>query len=185
MSRPEAISAADAFPIHTIAGADNDQGPYTMAQLQAAKNLEGDLDAEMAIGISWPTSFSAYSTGGSPPYVADPAEPTDGNEPYLTFLNSFLAQPNPPRVLSTSYGDDEQSVPESYARRVCSGFAQLGVRGVSVISSSGDHGVGGQYEYCYSNSDPNREMFVPTFPASCPWVTVVGATAGYQPEVAT
>jgi tripeptidyl-peptidase-1 len=27
-------------------------------------------------------------------------------------------------------------------------------------------------------------MFIPAFPASCPWVTTVGGTQGFEPEVA-
>ena len=44
--------------------------------------------------------------------------------------------------MSTSYGEDEQTVPESFARRVCADFAQLGARGVTLVFSSGDGGVG-------------------------------------------
>jgi tripeptidyl-peptidase-1 len=85
-----------------------------------------------------------------------------------------------PQVLSTSYGEDEQSVPPAYAQSVCNLFAQLASRGVSVIFSSGDSGVGSG---CVSNDGQNRAIFLPTFPAACPWVTSVGATQG-QPEKA-
>lgn len=70
----------------------------------------------------------------------------------------------------------------SYADRVCNGFKQLGARGISVIFSSGDAGVGTNGT-CFSNTDPSKRMFIPNFPASCPWVTTVGATQGYEPEV--
>lgn len=33
--------------------------------------------------------------------------------------------PDPPAVISTSYGDAEQTVPRSYAVNVCRGFAKL------------------------------------------------------------
>ena len=81
-------------------------------------------------------------------------------------------QTNIPQVISSSYSDDEDTVPESYARRVCSGFAQLGARGVSVLVSSGDNGVAGRDGTC------NGKQFVPRFPATCPWITVVGGTRG-------
>jgi len=114
--------------------------------------------------------------------------PTDTNEPYLTWINYALAQDDLPQVLSSSYGDDEQTVPCSYAKRVCSGFAQLGARGISILFSSGDYGVGANGT-CFSNTDPSKQMFIPTFPASCPWVTSVGGTQGssnrnFLPEVA-
>jgi tripeptidyl-peptidase-1 len=56
---------------------------------------------------------------------------------------------------------------------VCNLYAQLGSRGVSVIFSSGDNGVG---TACQSNDGKNITKFQPTFPAACPWVTSVGST---------
>jgi tripeptidyl-peptidase-1 len=61
-------------------------------------------------------------------------------------------------------------------------FGQLGLRGVSVIFSSGDTGVGSA---CETNDGKNQTRFMPTFPASCPYVTSVGATQYIKPEVAT
>ena len=49
-------------------------------------------------------------------------------------------------------------------------FAQLGARGVSVIFSSGDGGVG---TACLSNDGKNTTEFQPQFPAACPFVTSV------------
>lgn len=49
--------------------------------------------------------------------------------------------------------------------------------------SSGDAGVGANGT-CFSNTDPTKAMFIPAFPASCPWVTSVGGTKGFAPEVA-
>lgn len=54
------------------------------------------------------------STGGSPPYLPDSNTVTDTNEPYLNFLEYISAQKNIPSVISTSYGDDEQSASISY-----------------------------------------------------------------------
>lgn len=74
-----------------------------------------------------------------------------------------------------------QSVPEKYARSVCNLYAQLGSRGVSVIFSSGDSGVGSA---CQTNDGQNTTHFPPQFPAACPWVTAVGATTHTSPEKA-
>ncbi len=60
-------------------------------------------------------------------------------------------------------------------------IAQLGARGVSVIFSSGDTGVGSA---CQSNDGLNTTRFLPIFPASCPYVTSVGGTTGIKPEKA-
>lgn len=125
----------------------------------------------------------SWSTGGSPPFLTDLLTTTDTNEPYLEWLNYVLAQDTLPQVISTSYGDDEQTVPYSYAKRVCDGFQQLGARGISVIFSSGDSGVGSDGA-CFSNSNTSQAALLPEFPTSCPWVTSVGGTKDFQPEVA-
>ncbi|KAK5136110.1 hypothetical protein LTR08_004160 [Meristemomyces frigidus] len=181
--RPEAAAGADEFDIVIIADAVNNQGNYTAAELAAETNIEANLDAEQILSISFPTPLTAFSTGSSPPFIPDLASPTDTNEPYLVWLTYVLAQSELPLVISTSYGDDEQTVPYSYAKRVCAGMAQLGARGISVLFSSGDSGVGANGT-CFSNADPSKAQFVPAFPASCPWVTAVGGTAGFNPEVA-
>ena len=64
-------------------------------------------------------------------------------------------------------------MPESYAVRVCQELAQLSARGVSLIFSSGDNGVGDgdsdpATQECYTNDGTNKTQFVPAFPASCP-----------------
>ena len=88
-----------------------------------------------------------------------------------------------PSVVSTSYDDDEQTMPYSYASKACSMFAQLGARGVTLLFASGDEGVGGNGN-CYSNDGKNRSTFLPEFPSTCPYVTSVGAAAHFNPEVA-
>lgn len=107
------------------------------------------------------------------------------NEPYLEFLTYILSlrDHHLPQTLTTSYGEEEQSVPPEYARKVCNMFMQLGARGVSVLFSSGDSGPGVS---CRSNADNSSSAaaitFLPTFPAGCPYVTAVGATAASGPE---
>ncbi len=118
------------------------------------------------------------------PLVPTPDEPTQpgSNEPYLEFL-TYLLNLNEtvlPQTLSTSYGEEEQSVPPEYAFKICNLFMQLGARGVSVLFSSGDSGPG---DTCSRISD-DKPYFQPTFPAGCPYVTSVGATYKTSPELA-
>jgi tripeptidyl-peptidase I len=127
--------------------------------------LKADLDIQYAEAMSFPTPNVYYSTGGSPPFIPDNLNPTDANEPYLDWLNFILAQDTIPQTITTSYGDDEQTVPVDYAQSVCSLFAQLGARGTSVLFSSGDFGVGGGD--CKTNDGTNRVQFQPIFPATC------------------
>jgi tripeptidyl-peptidase-1 len=147
---------------------------------------EANLDLQYIVGTSSPLPVTEYSVGGRGPWVADldqPDEADSANEPYLEFLQGVLKLPQSelPQVISTSYGENEQSVPKSYALSVCNLFAQLGSRGVTVVFSSGDSGTGSA---CLSNDGKNTTMFQPQYPASCPFVTSVGSTR-YLNETAT
>ncbi|KAF2793075.1 subtilisin-like protein [Melanomma pulvis-pyrius CBS 109.77] len=155
-------------------------------QTSASDSGEANLDLQYIVGLSSPLPVTEFSTGGRGPWVADldqPDEADSANEPYLEFLQGVLklSQKELPQVISTSYGENEQSVPKSYALSVCNLFAQLGSRGVSVIFSSGDSGVGSA---CQSNDGKNTTKFQPQYPASCPFVTSVGSTR-YLNETAT
>lgn len=173
--RPDAAGAADTFAETIIAD----------GQGTAGHGQEGNLDAETILGIAYPLPLTAYTTGGAPPFDPDQHSTTNTNEPYLTWTNYLLNQSDAdiPTTISTSYGDDEQTVPISYATSVCNAFAQLGARGHTLLFSSGDSGVGANGS-CVSNDGKNTNMFIPNFPASCPFVTTVGATKGFSPEVA-
>ncbi|KAF2971878.1 hypothetical protein GQX73_g1707 [Xylaria multiplex] len=147
---------------------------------------EANLDAQYILGTGYPLPVTEFSVGGRGPLVPDLDQPTQDdnfNEPYLDFLKNVLKLPKSelPQVISTSYGENEQSVPKSYAVSVCNLIAQLGSRGVTVIFSSGDSGTGSA---CLSNDGKNTTKFQPQYPASCPWVTSVGSTR-YLNETAT
>lgn len=113
-------------------------------------------------------------------YTPGRQEGSPENEPFLEFLFNLAQSANsttPPSVVSISYGDDEETVLESYANRVNVEFQKAGARGVSIIVASGDGGVsGGHSKVC--------AKFVPTFPAASPWVTAVGGTTSFEPEIA-
>ncbi|KAG6828490.1 hypothetical protein H0H92_007805 [Tricholoma furcatifolium] len=175
--RPDALHSS--FKFVSVNGGINNQSA-------AAAGDEADLDVQFAFGLSHPIPATFYSTAGSPPFKPDVLSPTNTNEPYTEWLDFVLSQDHLPLVISTSYGDNEQTVPESFANRACRGFAQLGARGVSLMFSSGDDGVGDNdpdpaTQQCFSNDGTNRTVFIPSFPAS---VTTVGGTTNINPEVA-
>jgi tripeptidyl-peptidase I len=170
------------FPNIIINNGPNQQTPNTPAENAAGHDVEGNLDVQTIVGITFPTPLFAYNTGGSPPFIPSASTPTNTNEPYLTWLQFILAQKELPQVISSSYADDEQTVPESFAQSACRGFAQLGARGVSLFFGSGDQGVGADGT-CISNDGKNTTKFLPLFPASCPFVTTIGATKNFNPEV--
>ncbi|KAI8941272.1 hypothetical protein NX059_002502 [Plenodomus lindquistii] len=150
-------------------------------------SVEANLDIQYTAGLVAPdiaTNF--YSTPGRGELVPDLDQPNiddNSNEPYLEFFTYLvgLEDEKLPQVLTTSYGEDEQSVPATYAKKVCDLIGQLGTRGVSVIFSSGDTGVGSA---CQTNDGKNTTRFLPIFPASCPYVTSVGGTFRVEPEQA-
>ncbi|OAA48062.1 tripeptidyl peptidase [Beauveria brongniartii RCEF 3172] len=183
--RPDAAAAADTFGITEIAGGVNRQSPSTQEQLDDGDGKEGGLDAQLLLGLGHPTPLMTYTVGGGPPsaFAPDPSAPVNDNEPFLRLITWLLAQRDLPAVLSISYADTEYTVPPSYARRVCQGFAQLGARGVSVLFGSGDWGVGKPAQCHGRASGRRRRRFAARFPDGCPYVTSVAATRGVSPQV--
>ena len=173
---------AHTFRTEIINGGRDQQSPLSEEQLKSMVDFEGALDIQAILGSSFPIPVTAYNVGGEPPWQDDTSTASSENEPYLEWIQHVMAQEDIPPVIFTSYADEEQTVPESYARRVCQGFAQLGARGISVIFASGDHGVG-QDGRCKDTDTSQGPQFVPMFPASCPYVTSVGATRLVGPEV--
>jgi tripeptidyl-peptidase-1 len=134
------------------------------------------------VGPSIKTEF--FSTAGRGNHIPDLDQPSaedNENEPYVELFTYLLGLENEklPSILTTSYGESEQSVGAAYAYKVCDMIGQLGTRGVSVIFSSGDTGPGSA---CQTNDGKNTTRFGPIFPASCPYVTSVGGTYNVQPE---
>ncbi|KAH8979692.1 subtilisin-like protein [Lactarius akahatsu] len=124
---------------------------------------EANLNIQLSEGMTYPTPHIFYSTKTSP-----------SGDHFLAWLNAVLGGQNVPQTITTSYGFFENAFPRRYAIQVCYLFAQLGARGASVLFASGDDGVG--------RGDCIR--FTPIFPATCPYVTAVGATMSLGPEVA-
>nr|VWP02127.1 Eukaryotic translation initiation factor 3 subunit G (eIF3g) (Eukaryotic translation initiation factor 3 RNA-binding subunit) (eIF-3 RNA-binding subunit) (Translation initiation factor eIF3 p33 subunit homolog) (eIF3 p33 homolog) [Ganoderma boninense] len=149
--RTDAVNSS--FTTVRVNGGDDDQSD---------PGVEANLDIQYTEGISFPTPNIYYSTGGSPPFDPDQGTDVNTNEPYLDWVNFILNQTTIPQTFTTSYGEDEQTVPVDYATSVCNLFAQLGARGSSIMFSSGDSGVG----------------------TGCPFVTAVGGTIRVNPEVA-
>ncbi|KAH9060352.1 subtilisin-like protein [Lactarius deliciosus] len=132
--------------------------------------IEANLDVQYAMAMTYPTPLIFYSTGQGRSNTGDW---------FLSFLGYFLRQRNGPKTISTSYCIDEKSYPLEYAIHVCNQFGKLGLLGVSVLYATGDDGVG---KGCTLSDGTVR--FRPTFPATCPYVTAVGATTGFDPEIA-
>ncbi|KAH9015093.1 subtilisin-like protein [Lactarius pseudohatsudake] len=135
---------------------------------------EADLNMQYTSAIAYPTPHIFYSTSSS----------AAQGDPFINWLNYVLDQWSVPQTVSTPYGMPEDTIPPDYAVYVCNLFARLGTRGASVLFSTGNDGVGRGNCLVRDSSGNSRFQFRPTFPSTCPWVTSVGGTTGYNPEVA-
>ncbi|KAH8980026.1 subtilisin-like protein [Lactarius hatsudake] len=170
MFRPDSDPDEVTFTVETVNGGEYD--PSRPA-------VEANLDVQYAQAIAYPTPHIFYSIGGNPRWRVDNNKPTLGDY-FLMWVAHLIVKETIPQTMSASYGVNEKDVPAEYARTVCDMFMQLGVRGVSVLFSSGDDGVG--VGNCQDAS--GRVQFIPMFPATCPYVTTVGGTTKSNPEVA-
>eukprot|EP01095_Lingulamoeba_sp_RSL-Kostka_P017694 TRINITY_DN9376_c0_g1_i1.p1 TRINITY_DN9376_c0_g1~~TRINITY_DN9376_c0_g1_i1.p1 ORF type:complete len:708 (-),score=237.66 TRINITY_DN9376_c0_g1_i1:86-2164(-) len=88
------------------------------------------------------------------------------------FLTDWIVEitntTNPPLVNSISYGSPEFLNLPKTTTRLNNEFAMLGLRGVSIISTSGDIGSSDGTRVCKKD--------VPDFPSSSPYTTSLGAT---------
>ena len=167
---------------------------------------EANLDMQYTQVIAYPTPIIYYSTGRKGTFYTSTRQPTSDDQ-FYAWLTYLLDQTNIPQTISSVSVVPENEIPLEYATTVCKLFLELAGRGVSVLFSSGNYGVG--VGDCKDNS--GKVQFNPTFPASCtygilsprqhyesagtshlphrpgfagPWVTGVGGTTGIVPEVA-
>ena len=89
----------------------------------------------------------------------------------------------PTNVISVSYGLGENHYSYFYFNRQCQEYMKLGLQGVTVVYSSGDSGVSNRGACIYPSNVTNYTdisdypgAFSPSYPASCPYLTAVGAT---------
>ncbi|GJJ08142.1 hypothetical protein Clacol_002350 [Clathrus columnatus] len=148
--------------------------PQKVTLYQVGDTVEGASFNNMLDAID--ASFCTFEGGDSPIF--------DGIYPD-TLPGGFTGPEScgiikPANVISTSYGFTEVMATPEYEIRQCNEYGKLGLMGVTFLYSSGDTGVGGLDEVCI---DPvtglelsNGTKFDPGFPATCPFVTVVGAT---------
>jgi tripeptidyl-peptidase-1 len=151
----------------------------------SAGSMEANLDIQYTVGLTSPLHNHFYAVGGKGELVPDVDQPSVArgqNEPFQQFFQHLLnVEKNLPHTISISYAENEQNIPPTVSSAVCNQIAQLGIRGVSVLSGSGDWGVGSG---CLTNDGRNKTWFTPIFPASCPYITSVGGVTGTQPEKA-
>jgi tripeptidyl-peptidase-1 len=114
---PPAAPEAFVFKSVSIAGGlPARDSPLTPAEAQGVfdgtndfRVGEANLDSQTILGMTFPAPVTSFSTGGSPPFQMDLATTRDTNEPYLTWVTFVSGEENLPQVISSSYGDDEQT----------------------------------------------------------------------------
>ena len=143
--------------------------PYNAS---VAAGGEAQLDVELLQGLAINAETSFYNYDESNPYSAE-------NEGFLSWCNTVSQQTSPPLVFSVSYGDLEQSVFNSsesgsweYGMSVDQQLAIMGLRGITVLFSSGDDGLGSQLIRSSSTYATACKQAWPEWPASSPYVTV-------------
>ncbi|KAJ7448380.1 family S53 protease-like protein [Mycena latifolia] len=163
--RPD-IPSNTTFSLLTADNGTNPQNP-------SVAGAEAGLDIQYAMGIATgvPTMFLSFGGSGS----------SDGFAQALLDTTIFLdGIDNPPSVMTTSYSSSESDFGISMATKICNGYMALGSRGISVLTSSGDGGVHGDHDISFGCVN----TFDPFFPPVCPFVTAVGSTIGFGPEIA-
>ena len=123
--------------------------------------IEAMLDVEYTMGVGQNINTEWWFTDGGQPH-----DPTD--EPWLKWLMAVSNSTTIPFVFTASYADIESKIDVNYANRVNVELMKIGIRGTSILTASGDYGIGTLFS---SNSG-----YHPYFPASSPYVTSVGGT---------
>ncbi|KAH9171607.1 hypothetical protein EDB89DRAFT_1906886 [Lactarius sanguifluus] len=142
----------------------NDGHQFDCNNPMVATGIRPPLDTNM-------NDISAYSKRCQAPRTSGPPSYHSG-APRL--IPDGLVE-DVPLVISTSYGDDEQTghvVSLLYSLRETYG-------GVG----DGNPDPATRTQTCFTNDSKNQTKFIPVFPASCPFVTAVGGTV-HIPEVA-
>ena len=124
---------------------------------------EANLNTQYTHAIAYPTPQIFYSTGGRQTNIQGSSKLAE-NDMWFEWLNYMLHnEPNLPQTISIPYSGPEHNLPQQYTYTLCEMFCQLGLRGVTVLVSSGNDGVGkGSCE-----DEDGIKQFVPMFPSSC------------------
>ncbi|KAJ6605199.1 family S53 protease [Mycena vulgaris] len=150
------INSSTTFALETLDGGSNPQN-------RSQAGVEADLDIQYTIGIATGVPVTFISAGDD--------NSDDGLDGFLDMILLLINDTNRPSVLTTSYGfTAESDFPISVAINLCNSYMQLGALGTSVLFASGDGGVsGGIFQ-------TGCGIFIPAFPATCPFITSVGST---------
>jgi subtilase family serine protease len=101
----------------------------------------------------------------------------DSDTSFTDWIEQVANLDNPPDVFSISYGMIECGASSDQKETFNNQAMKLGVRGVTIIASSGDDGANGRAS---CDDDGDCQGWQVNWPASSPYVTGVGATQGVE-----
>jgi len=87
----------------------------------------------------------------------------------LSWSQMVMNMTSPPSVLSISWGSGESGFILDHMQAANAEFMKMGLKGISILTASGDDGTGKQGMFRCSHFDTN-------WPASSPYLTTVGGT---------
>ncbi|KAK4609045.1 Tripeptidyl-peptidase sed3 [Fulvia fulva] len=162
--------AADARPSYRVDGT----GDSANGEGGTGAKFETALDTQVLMGLAWPAQGVLYDRGGV--FGPNVGQTYDN---FLQFLMELRSMLDPPSVVSFAESQPENRFDSDYANRLCIEMAAIGLRGVTLVFSSGNNGANGQ-----DGSSEHNTVFEPKFPASCPRVLAVGGTTNLADEKA-
>jgi len=148
----EPASSGDVYKYHVTKGGQA-PGKYGSG--------EGSLDTQYIMGVAPGvlTEFWFYQSGSFCGCLQD-------------WTSEILSNDDVPNVFSVSYGVQgnlsKEGCRDEQIQDIDSNFAKIAAKGITLIISSGDDGSG-----YFKFPEP---VLYPSWPASSPWVTAVGAT---------
>jgi tripeptidyl-peptidase-1 len=135
-------------------------GNHSVSSAACASNLgmcaEGNLDVQYLMAISKSPSIYYYTDLSG----------------FGVWLEEVANLVNPPLVLSISWGSYETGTSDAEAFNFNVQAMKLGVMGVTILVATGDDGAANSA----SRYDTSYCGYYPSFPATSPYVTAVGAT---------
>lgn len=142
-------------------------GPNDPSECSTDPNncAEANLDVQYMMAMAQNSATTFWSMSAS------------SQDPFYDWIIALSSTSNPPHVHSISYGSIATEDPKNDMLRFNVEACKLGLKGVTITVSSGDDGVA-NFE---ARNDPSQCGFNPSFPATVPYITAIGATQG--PEV--
>ena len=141
-------------------------------------HIEPNSNIQITTGIAYPTPLVFYSIGGV--RILGPNDEAGKGDLWLAWLEYMIDLENVPQTINISYGSEELDIPFEYADGLCDLFAQLGARGVSILASSGNDGVGSGD----CKDDAGEVVFNVVFPASCTCRFLLATSTQTQAQIA-